>query len=155
MCLSTSHTRNNRWHSCWHALLGVLHAINWHFSLQFKCYNRPWAERMCNYSSKLFLNTPVNFHSHLHKINTTNWVATHAASHPFPSSILYTWMNCRSHHTVRVHHIKLGKNMHSSVSMLFLKELQQTKNMRPKTEGLCCHEFCCSFKKCHHFLKCI
>lgn len=58
------------------------HASDCHFSLQFKCYNRPWAERMCNYSSKLFFNTPVNFTCHLHKMNISGWAATSAASHP-------------------------------------------------------------------------
>lgn len=38
---------------------------------------------MCNYSSKLFFNTPVNFTCHLHKMNISGWVAMHTASHTY------------------------------------------------------------------------
>ena len=101
---------------------------------------------MCNYSSKLFFNTPVNFTCHLHKMNISGWVATHAASHTsnflqhlhIPELTVEHIVQDTPHQTEQKYGQvwKISPFWKVSQSLLILEKSQHPRSTRSETEAL-------------------
>lgn len=143
------------------------HASDCHFSLQFKCYNRPWAGRMCNYSSKLFFNTPMNFTCHLHK-NKYFWLSCNTCSIThviFPSASSCAWTNCRADCTryttstrEKIWTVLKGIPVLKDIPVLAHPgeiSASHKNKARDRGTGIWCPEVCCTFKNSHSSPNCI
>lgn len=60
--LPTSHTRNNRWHSCCHALLGVLPCNQLSFQFTVQMLQQTLGRENVKLLIKTFLYYPSEFH---------------------------------------------------------------------------------------------